>query len=59
MVVLYLLIVALIVSYVIWVFNTRILGKTLSLYMVVFWVLVATVALYALPYGVSVLVESF
>jgi len=41
-----LLIVAFIVSYVIWFFNTRIMGKSLSLYKVTSWVLVATVAIY-------------
>ena len=41
-----LLVVALIVSYVIWFFNTRIMGKSLSLYKVTSWVLIATVAIY-------------
>jgi len=57
--VLYLLIVAIIVSYVIWVFNTRIMGKSLSLYKVTSWVLVATVAIYVFLAGVSSLVEGF
>ncbi len=57
--VLYLLIVAIIVSYVIWVFNTRIMGKTLSLYRVIFWVLVATLAVFALTFYGSVLFEDF
>ena len=57
--VLYLLIVAIIVSYVIWAFNTRILRKTLSLYRVIFWVLVATLVLFALTYYGSVLFEDF
>ena len=35
-----LLIAAFIVSYVIWFFNTRILGKSLSLYKVTSWVMV-------------------
>ena len=54
-----LLIVALIVSYVIWFFNTRIMGKSLSLYKVTSWVLIATVAIYVFLVGVSSLVEGF
>jgi len=54
-----LLVVALIVSYVIWFFNTRIMGKNLSLYKVTSWVLVATVAIYIFLVGVSFLVEDF
>ncbi len=51
-----LLVVALIVSYVIWFFNTRIMGKSLSLYKVTSWVLVATVAIYVFLAGVDSLV---
>ena len=54
-----LLVVALIVSYVIWFFNTRIMGKSLSLYKVTSWVLVATVAIYVFLASVSFLVEGF
>ena len=54
-----LLVVALIVSYVIWFFNTRIMGKSLSLYKVTSWVLVATVTIYVFLAGVSSLVEGF
>ena len=54
-----LLVVALIVSYIIWFFNTRIMGKSLSLYKVTSWVLVATVAIYVFLAGVSFLVEGF
>ena len=50
-----LLIVAFIVSYVIWFFNTRIMGKNLSLYKVTSWVLVATVAIYVFLVGLSYL----
>ena len=50
-----LLVVALIVSYVIWFFNTRIMGKNLSLYKVTSWVLVATVAIYIILIGLSYL----
>ena len=59
MFILSLLIVAIIVSYVIWLFNTRIMGKSLSLYKVTSWVLVATVAIYVFLAGVSSLVEGF
>ena len=51
-----LLVVAFIVSYVIWFFNTRIMGKSLSLYKVTSWVLVATVAIYVFLAGVDSLV---
>ena len=54
-----LLVVALIVSYVIWFFNTRIMGKNLSLYKVTSWVLVATVVIYILLAVISYLVEGF
>jgi len=54
-----LLIVAFIVSYVIWFFNTRIMGKSISLYKVTSWVLVATVAIYIFLAGLSSLVEGF
>ena len=54
-----LLVVALIVSYVIWFFNTRIMGKSLSLFKVTSWVLIATVAIYVFLVGVSSLVEGF
>jgi len=54
-----LLVVALIVSYLIRFFNTRIMGKSLSLYKVTSWVLVATVAIYIFLVGVSSVVEGF
>ena len=54
-----LLVVALIVSYIIWFINTRIMGKSLSFYKVTSWVLVATVAIYIFLVGVSSLVEGF
>ncbi len=59
MFILRLLIVAIIVSYVIWLFNTRIMGKSLSLYKVTSWVLVATVAIYIFLVVVSSVVEGF
>ena len=54
-----LLVVALIVSYCIWFFNTQIMGKSLSLYKVTSWVIVAIVAIYIFLAGVSSLVEGF
>ena len=54
-----LLVVALIVSYIIWFFNTRNIFKSLSIYKVTSWVLVATVAIYVFLAGVSSLVEGF
>ena len=54
-----LLVVALIVSYVIWFFNTRIMGKSLSLYKVTSWVLVATVAIFVFLAGISNFIERF
>ncbi len=54
-----LLVVALIVSYVIWFFNTRIMRKSLSIYKVTAWVLMATVVIYVFLVGVSSLVEGF
>jgi hypothetical protein len=54
-----LLLVALIVSFVIWFINTRIMGKSLSLYKVISWVLVVTVAIFIFLAGVSTFVERF
>ena len=48
-----------IVSYVIWFFNTRIMGKSLSLYKVTSWVILATVAIYIFLAFLSYLVEGF
>ena len=59
MFILRLIIVAVIVSYVIWFFNTRIMGKSLSFYKVISWVLIATVAIYIFLAGVSSIVEGF
>ena len=59
MFILRLLIVALIVSYLIWFFNTRIMGKSLSLYKVTSWVILATVAIYIFLAFLSYLVEGF
>ena len=51
------LIAALIVSYVIWFFNTRFLGKSLSLYKVTSWVFVATFLIYVFLAAISFFVE--
>ena len=59
MFILRLIIVALVVSCVIWFFNTRIMGKSLSLYKVTSWVLLATVAIYIFLAFLSYLVEGF
>ena len=57
MFILRLIIAALIVSYIIWLFNTRIMGKSLSFSKVVSWVLLATFLIYIILAGISVLVE--
>ena len=57
MFILRLIIAALIVSYIVWLFNTRIMGKNLSFFKVVSWVLLATFLIYIILAGISVLVE--
>jgi len=57
MFILRLIIAALIVSYIVWLFNTRIMGKNLSFSKVVSWVLLATFLIYMILAGISVLVE--
>ena len=57
MFILRLIIAALIVSYIVWLFNTRIMGKNLSFSKVVSWVLFATFLAYIILAGISVLVE--
>ena len=57
MFILRLIIAALIVSYIVWLFNTRIMGKNLSFSKVVTWVLLATFLIYIILAGISVLVE--
>jgi len=57
MFILRLIIVALIVSYIVWLFNTRIMGKNLSFSKVVSWVLFATFIIYIILAGISILVE--
>jgi len=57
MFILRLIIAALIVSYIVWLFNTRIMGKNLSFSKVVSWVLLATFLIYIFLAGISILVE--
>jgi len=57
MFILRLIIAALIVSYIVWLFNTRIMGKNLSFSKVVSWVLLATFLIYIILAGISILVE--
>jgi multisubunit Na+/H+ antiporter MnhE subunit len=57
MFILRLIIAALIVSYIVWLFNTRIMGKNLSFSKVMSWVLLATFLIYIILAGISVLVE--
>lgn len=57
MFILRLIIAALIVSYIVWLFNTRIMGKNLSFSKVVSWALFATFLVYIILAGISVLVE--
>jgi len=57
MFILRLIIAALIVSYIVWLFYTRIMGKNLSFSKVVSWVLLATFLIYIILAGISVLVE--
>jgi len=57
MFILKLLIAALIVSYLIWLFYNRIMGKNLGFSKVTTWVLVATFLIYLLLSGMSFLVE--
>ena len=57
MFILRLIIAALIVSYIVWLFNTRIMGKNLSFSKVMSWALLATFLIYIILAGISVLVE--
>jgi len=52
------LIAALIVSYIIWKFNRRIMGKNLALSKITTWVVVATCMIYVTFSGLSFLIES-
>ena len=57
MFILRLLIAALIVSYLIWLFNTRIMGKNIALSKIATWVLSATFVIFVVLSGLSYLVE--
>jgi len=59
MFILRLLAVVIVVSYIIWFFNTRFIGNKVSFFKVGSWVLLATFAIYAFLAGVSSLVEGF
>ena len=59
MFILRLLIAALIVSYIIWLFYNRVMGKNLGLSKVATWVLAATFLIYLILSGLSYFVEGF
>jgi len=53
------LIAALIASYIIWLFNNRIMGKNLALTKLATWVVMATFMIYFMFSGLSFLLEGF
>ena len=53
------LIAAMVVSYVIWLFYNRVMGKNLGLSKVATWVLAATFMIYLILSGLSYFVEGF
>ncbi|MDA8813983.1 hypothetical protein N9N50_02570 [Candidatus Pseudothioglobus singularis] len=57
MFILRLLIAALVVSYLIWLFNTRVMGKNASLSKIATYVLSATFVIFLVLSGLSYLVE--
>ncbi|MDA9057934.1 hypothetical protein N8Z69_04155 [Candidatus Thioglobus sp.] len=59
MFILRLLIAAMVVSYVIWLFYNRVMGKNLGLSKVATWVLAATFLIYLILSGLSYFVEGF
>ena len=59
MFILRLLIAAMVVSYVIWLFYDRVMGKNLGLSKVATWVLAATFMIYLILSGLSYFVEGF
>jgi len=59
MFILRLLIAALVVSYIIWLFYNRVMGKNLGLSKVATWVLAATFLIYLVLSGLSYFVEGF
>jgi len=58
MIILIPLIAALIVSYIIWKFNTRIMGKNLIFSKIATWAVIATFMIYVIFSGLSFLIES-
>jgi len=59
MFILRLVIAALIVSYIIWLFYNRVMGKNLGLSKVATWVMAATFLIYLIFSGLSYFVEGF
>ena len=59
MFILRLLIAAMVVSYVIWLFYNQVMGKNLGLSKVATWVLAATFMIYLILSGLSYFVEGF
>ena len=59
MFILRLLIAGLVVSYIIWLFYNRVMGKNLGLSKVATWVLAATFLIYLILSGLSYFVEGF
>ncbi|MBT3439389.1 MAG: hypothetical protein HN438_01485 [Gammaproteobacteria bacterium] len=59
MFILRLLIAAMVVSYVIWLFYNRVMGKNLGFSKVATWVLAATFLIYLVLSGLSYFVEGF
>ncbi|MDB9975535.1 hypothetical protein OAE24_05125 [Candidatus Thioglobus sp.] len=59
MFILRLLIAAMVVSYVIWLFYNRVMGKNLGLSKVATWVLAAAFLIYLILSGLSYFVEGF
>ncbi len=57
MFILRLLIAAFVVSYLIWLFNTRVMGKNVSLSKIAIYVLSATFVIFLVLSGLSYLVE--
>ncbi len=57
MFILRLLIAALVVSYLIWLFNTRVMGKNVALSKIAIYVLSATFVIFLVLSGLSYLVE--
>jgi len=59
MFILRLLIAALVVSYIIWLFYNRVMGKNLGLSKVATWVIATTFLIYLILSGLSYIAEGF